>query len=619
MESPIVVHGVPFAEEPRPGQGKVYDFAVDLHLARLNVQLPTGYGKTRVACGLYSILRRQGRANRLLYIVSTQQQRDQFRLDGPSEFAGVGIPTIKQVVDISYDHVLALQKHRQGKAEIFLTTVQSIMERRSGRAAVLDMMATGLWMAVIDEMHHYGDGKAFADAVVNLPFVLTLAMSATPHRKTRDGIFGNLDVVVEYEKAYKEGAVKKLSLHSYAYRVETVAPDGEITSYTTDELAKAFGLTVGAGGELTGLDKAIIARNLRWSPKYVSPLVDKPIQRALETELSSGIPAQVLIKVMSISHAKLVHSQISFMYKDTPIVVEWVGTGDDGRTDEDNAAILRGFCPPKREDGKRHPDDVKVNVLIAVGLAGEGMDSTYVTEIVFLTPANDTNQNRQTIGRGSRTISGVAEQPICHVNVDSSSTLAKYTGKAIMSLLDMPVGEEPEYDPDDDDDDDESKPLPPDPIFLVLDAELIRVDESDVRLAGAYMQQMKLIDYGVSSNDWSMISTDDPRFRHALAGLRAARTHEAEEMNEQSIVERWHNVVKKATQKTAGAAITLLRRQGFSIDGKLAGDLKQRINAQKLREVCPLSKDVQVLQRHYKWLVALDAYLREGKLPSWLV
>ena len=622
MESSIVVQGVPFAEAPRDGQLKVFNLLHDHSRKILTVQLPTGYGKTRVACGCYSILRHQGRVNRLLYIVNTQQQRDQFRSDGPSDFANVGCGDIRHVIDITYDGIRATKAHWNNTAEVFVTTVQSIMGGSSGRSVVEELMSSGEWMIVIDEHHHYGLDKAFSMAVESLPHEFRLAQSATPERPGRDGIFGTPDVIVKYSDAAQvEGAVKSLHLIGYNYRVDTIGPEGEISSFTTTELAEAFGLKSGPNGELTGLDKAIIARNLRWSPKYVSPLVDRPIQRAIANGLASGMPVQVLIRAMSISHAKLVFSQISNMYKDSGLIIEWVGTGEDGKTDEENSRIIAGFCPPKRKEpgyktARRYPEDVAVNILIAIGLAGEGMDSTYVTEVVFLTPGNDTNQNRQTIGRGARIVKNVKT---CNVNVDSSTDLAQFSGSRIMALMDVAVGEIPIADEELGDGEREESPLPVDPLFVILDAELIEVDDGEVRKLGAELERRRGVPYGVGdAAAWNEIPDSDPRFQHVMNLLRDARVKEDELMNEQSITERWHNAVKQATQKVAGAAMRRHQRNGNRVDQSLVGDLKKRINSRKSWDVGPLVKDVEQLKRHYQWLVELDKVLQGGALPLWL-
>ena len=122
----------------------------------LNVQLPTGYGKTRVAAGAYAVLRHQGRATRLLYVVPTLAQRAQFAADGPSEFAEVGLPGPRTICDLGYSVKQAILNHRSDHAQIFTVTIQSLLERGTTIDYVRDLMRTGLWALVIDEYHHYG-------------------------------------------------------------------------------------------------------------------------------------------------------------------------------------------------------------------------------------------------------------------------------------------------------------------------------------------------------------------------------------------------------------------------------------------------------------------------------
>lgn len=74
--------------------------------------------------------------------------------------------------------------------------------------------------------------------------------------------------------------------------------------------------------------------------------------------------------------------------------VEWVGTGSNGRSDKDNRDILRRFCPPK-VDGKRRKQDIDLDVLVHVGMAGEGLDTVFVSEVIHLNPANRNNSNDQ--------------------------------------------------------------------------------------------------------------------------------------------------------------------------------------------------------------------------------
>ena len=113
-----------------------------------------------------------------------------------------------------------------------------------------------------------------------------------------------------------------------------------------------------------------IERQMRWSPKYVSPLIYNPFDRLEATRSHMpGIKCQALVGAMCCSHAQMICDQIRTMYPN--LAIEWVGTGPNGRADDENKAILARFCPPK-VDGQRRSMDVKLDVLVHVGMAGEG-------------------------------------------------------------------------------------------------------------------------------------------------------------------------------------------------------------------------------------------------------
>ena len=120
-----------------------------------------------------------------------------------------------------------------------------------------------------------------------------------------------------------------------------------------------------------------------------SALVDTPITRMLRERLATGHRLQALIGAFCCSHAQLVCEQVQAMFPE--LKVDWVGTGSNGRSDGENRAVLNKFCPPKK-DGKRDPQDIKLDVLVHVGMAGEGLDTVYVSEVIHLNPANKQQQ-----------------------------------------------------------------------------------------------------------------------------------------------------------------------------------------------------------------------------------
>ena len=127
-------------------------------------------------------------------------------------------------------------------------------------------------------------------------------MSATPYRPSDDSAFGAPQVDVSYRQAVKESAVKELQGHAYHYKIDAIDESGELVSFTTAELIEAAG-----GDSQEKIDK--LTRKMRFSPKYISPLITNPIDRMLRDRLRTGMQLQAIIGCMSVSHANLVFEQ----------------------------------------------------------------------------------------------------------------------------------------------------------------------------------------------------------------------------------------------------------------------------------------------------------------------
>jgi superfamily II DNA or RNA helicase len=278
MQSTTIVHGVPFSQKPRNGQQRVFDKAIEADLRELNIKLPTGYGKTFTAAGVYAIRQKHFGLNRLLFITPTIAQHEAFYRDGHCDLALAGVVGPDLIIDLGFiDKVDALKRHRANSAQVFAVTVQGLCS--GAGASVNDLLQSGRWMVVVDEYHHYGIDKAWGLGVRELNHEFLLAMSATPHRPDEDSAFGVPAIEVLYREAMSEGAVKKLCGHAYVYKIDAIDANGEIKSMTTNDLANAIGSTNPTPEQV---EKFRIERKMRWSPKYVSPLVSHPIERMLE-------------------------------------------------------------------------------------------------------------------------------------------------------------------------------------------------------------------------------------------------------------------------------------------------------------------------------------------------
>lgn len=591
---------LPFKQDPRRGQREVINCAIERGRRRLCAQLPTGYGKTFTAAAVYSSLKQQGKVDRLLYLVPTKAQLDQFVQDGPNDLDTANLPGSHYVCDVSYAGAAqTIKQHRAGSHQVFACTIQSLTTAGTG-STIRELLKSGRWMICVDEYHHYGLEKTWGRSVLALEELPTceflLALSATPYRPGDDSAFGKPEVTVSYRRAVQEHAVKPMRCHSYTYRIDAI-DNGDVVSYTTQDLIDQ------AGSEAPEALERVF-REMRWSPKYISPLVDTPISRMQRERLASGYKLQALIGAFCCSHARLVCEQVQSMFPE--LKVDWVGTGTNGRSDSENREILNRFCPPKR-DGRRHQEDIKLDVLVHVGMAGEGLDTLYVSEVIHLNPANKNNSNDQENGRGARYLPDVTT----YINVETGSDYARdWLGHRIELAFDAMPGEvvEDDEEPEESDQEDYDFPeLPDEPTIQIIDCECIEINTGEVERMAEALSEV------------SGVALTDPVLQEKAVELyKRMKREEAERFNERSAVEQWRQAVEQALSVVARRAARMLTAPGARMDRGLLGDLRKRINSRKKRALGAVDRDVQLLRRHYDWLKSLETELIEGGIPGWL-
>lgn len=598
--SQIKAHVKKFKQQPRQGQ-------LDAILAtadsgnRLNVKLPTGYGKTYTALSIYSVLQSLGEVNRLLVIFPTDAQLLQFEESAGRSMEKCAIDGPKSVSDIRFLGAVAISKHQKNQCQVFAITVQSLIGSR-GMDNVTTLLGRGRWMIVVDEYHHYGIDLPFGKAVHALSSEFLLCMSATPYRPDKDSAFGEPEVVVTYRDAVEEKSVKPLRGHAYNYKVDAITADNEVISFTTDELVAEAG-----GDSPSTIEKMIYGRKLRWSPKYISPLVSNPLSRMIAQRVKTGYKLQAIVGAMCVSHAEMVCEQIQASFPD--LVCEWVGTGDDGRTSEKNREILKKFAPPNGEAPT-------VDVLVHVGMAGEGLDTVYVSEVIHLNAASVNNTNNQENGRAARYLPGV----IGNINFDAGSGYAAkgYVGGAIMDAMDdmPPQPDDTDGEPAEREPSNELMELPEQPCIKILNAECTSIDSGDVEVQYMAKQLVRLVE-GFTKED--LENANSEVWQYAIQGVKQMRSQDAAIHNERSVILQWEEAVKNSVSTATGNAIRLLTKAGTRIDKAMIGDIKKRIYSRKKRDLGAAEKSVESLQKHYQWLLNLNKrMLGEGTVPQWL-
>jgi superfamily II DNA or RNA helicase len=565
-------------------------------------KLPTGYGKTLAAAGSYAVVRKRGLANRCLYVVPRRRQAMQAGEEIPRGLATFGVTTGS--ITIGEDPVQALRRHREGAVEVFVATVQSLVTGR-GLSAVNELLQTGQWFIVIDEHHHYGNGGAWVERMMSLNYAARLAMSATPNRHDGTDFFPDPDVRETYYEASRAGYVKRMSLHAYQYSVDAITVDGRVIPFTTEQILKDVG-----SDKPEAIDQYMASKKMRWSPKYISPLVTFPLDRIIGLRADRGIKSQMIVQAMSCAHAKMVCEQVSALIPDN-MSVDWVGTGPFGRLGPENDAVIERFCPNKNPmTGRR---EWKLDILVNVGMAGEGLDTTDVTEVVFLTPANLTISNYQIMGRGARAMPGM---PLCHINVDTSSPMAgeddKYNGAKVMQLFDEDVKIEiSEEDEEAARGESEYTELPDDFQVVIVDVRLV-----DIRQEPMFAHTVATL-----RADSDLATVADELIEEKAE--RAVYQYINRANNESAVLAQKRDQLNTEVRKVAGLVLRRIAQSGVRPEKSLVGDICKRISGRKksLFGAVETACDAE-LQAHRKWLKNLEheiltAHGIEG-VPQWL-
>jgi len=579
-------------EPLRQGQREV----IELFFERATVvaKLPTGIGKTRTAAVAYGVQRIRNLTNRVLYIVPRSSQAVQAAEEFPRDLSRVlNIPTKSLILGDT--PLPALKAHRSGECEIFITTIQALVSNGNALTALREMMATGKWFIVIDEYHHYGSpDKAWTKKLQSLPHQAFLAMSATPYRQDESEPFGEPDVKFEYRAARKLGYVKELELHAYDYRVDAMVNNVDVQTFTTAEIYKMAG-----SDKPEVIDREMAVRELRWSPRYFSPLLEKPLARMM----SYPFEAQMLVQAISCSHAKMVCEQIRSLIS-PGVEVDWVGTGPRGRSDAENEEILKRFCPPKDASGIRQ---WTLDILVNVGMAGEGLDCTDVCEVVFLNAPGLNNTTLQTIGRLSRVPRNILPTPKGFVSVDEACEMAAYAGDSVETCFEQKPEinhdgphESPSFEGD--------YVIPPD--VIIKNAELTNIRNHPHY--EAVMQEVMNRPYSAQ-----MVRTDIEQIVEET--LREGLKKRDPLFNESALIIKEKIKIENAARLKTFQVMGMMKKAG-RLQVIEYQDIIKRIKARKNRELHsnPDGCSLVELGRHMDWMRHFETILKNG-LPQWLI
>lgn len=607
MESSSNLFGMPSPKNSggfklRKGQEKLGEFvAKNLGTGLINVQFPTGYGKTVAFAVAYQQYRESGIANRALVVVPTRSQRRQYERDFSKACAkiGLGIAGVKRVdCDES-----TLKYHRTNQAEIFVIGVGKLLQNLG---YMHDLMAKGRWFLVADEHHHYGEDMPWGDAVKELMKLSerTLAMSATPYRNGGDlSIFGKPTdgLSITLGEAYEEEAIKRIKANIEHYFVDVVDMNGEMTRITTESLRLNETLP-------STLSAWETKQQLRYLNKYLSPMLSSAVACLTRKQIELPGEHQMIVYAMSCRHAQSLAKTI-YEVGLKELTVDWVGVGPDGRIEQENDAVIDAF-----KDGK-------INCLVQVNKAGEGFDVSRASVLVFLNLLGSSPQAEQQIGRGLRRNYAIRnhKDDICDIFVPADSDLVEL----VRGLQELTT---PEPDKGKDKEDRESAEnvfrLESLPSWQLINAEHDRsevlwvIEPNDPRVFQVAKQMEK-----ANSSKGKRFNAQDQEFLEDVAqAMTALMRQEHQAQSEDDMLAQAKKSTARAVNVCANNYVKIRAKQsGGSYERTLSGDVIKRIHGYWKSRHC--GHDAMTLteaRQKYDWVESLNNSLRGGEIPEWL-
>jgi len=585
----------------RAGQEEFIDY-VDSHPKQTvyNGVMPTGYGKSKTAECTCEILKKQGRANRFLFIVPTDTQRTQYITGIGEDFINMGLDLrlaeyqtesglkyhAPMLVDCS---TKVLRAHRENLCEVYVTTVQSITCNEGFYA---DLMSSGRWCIFCDEYQKLNKDESakWGKAVQNLNYCVMFGLTATPIRSDKkDTVFASKepDVMVTLEEAYEQKAIRGVQAHIEHYFVDVKSNNGEIERVTTENI-----------------NSYDLSKELRFTTKYMASILASATACLSVKNLAHEKQHQMLVFAMNVSHAKNVSDLLNELYGDG--FSQWVGVGPDGRPDKENKDIIQRY------------KNNKLPCLVQVDLAGEGFDNPRSSVLVFLHLLKKaTVKAVQQAGRGLRRNYLVAEfdQDICDIFASPDTEMAELAVELANRTLDsMKIGEEkggtggrnkrntPIYE------------IPP------FDSS-IQNTEYDRSVVISKITQFQIDSFRdrvakVEGDDVAKTVSDD-RLRQILADSLMEKTEKIKALND----------TKKSSElKVQEAQRTLMNnvarfRYGYSVPKTVYGDIMRAINTRWVKQTglkhsSMLDED---FAKKHEWLKSInDGIQSTREIPAWL-
>ncbi len=585
----------------RRGQREAFVLFSTVMKTRYAIQLPTGYGKTWIACMAHAVFRDLGRTNRTLIIVPQEVQFDQYvgTDDDPGLMEDLDKLQIPYLGIEWCDSTRCVKSHRQNTADIYVTTIHKVQRDKTGLFA--DLMVNGRWLIVADEDHHYALGQAWGEAIEALPYEVLVGMSATPFRADRRAtvIPEAQDITVSIDDALREHAIRpvRANISNYFVDISTSEEEGSRRINLAQLEEEARGLDISAWEA---------QKKIRYNTAYLSQMLSDAVTCLQARNARHPGQHQMLVFAMSCKHAAHITETLNLIAQN-PLFARWIGEGPQGQDDLINKANFAAF--QKNE----YP------CLVQVNKAGEGFDNKRCSVGVFLNLIGDTPQARQHIGRLLRRNATIPwGEDFCDL---FTSTDAKIRALLEAYSEDLPALDEMQQALLDDDasgEDTEYCRLYRIPDLFILDVEFIETQ----------------LHYPLGSLEATVEAYRDATAERLLPlGLQAPSDEQLARVLKDLFLQQQHPILasprarKEAVQHAVYGMVPELARTalrckyGPEIDSKRLGDVCRLINKmwQRTHQLSHDEMDEKDFRVKYAWIQEVNNTIcATRELPLWL-
>ena len=588
------------SENPRIGQARVWTACMRaLYGDSVFAVLPTGYGKTKAACGAFAILRARGLVTHMLVMVPYDTQREQWVEKAVGNFASLGVKIRGAIRIAKESHDLRYAE--PGGIEVFVATYAQLL---ADPGYWQRLMNKGSWFVVRDECHHLGEEGKWAEASTTmLTHAVRLDMSATPVRTDRrllvgvntkqrdDGTWELVPTVrVSMAEALHEEAVRWPELRKHHYAVQVSKSDGSLETLTTESLTDEA---------RADFDVYETKYQLRYRSEYLSSMLIDACNELATRNMRQPGEHQMLVFCMTQRHADFVCQTLNGL-DGRESFAEWIGMD---RPKAINEMIMERYAGGK------------TLCLVQVDKAGEGFDHPRASVLVFLNLVRSRTKTAQQIGRGLR-----RNYAIAHFVDDTCVVFASADSAAAEGVLEI------QHDADESmrervSDEGESCDVrvPTLPSISVLSAEFERCE----RLGPGGILDETLVTRGADiaramGRDPSEFTPEQLANGARMAARDRLTPSAQDKLSEDSLRTLWSGRVESAVGTIARYAVRTRSGELFSMAE--VGDAKHAIHTEWIRAsgVGHKAMTASEYQRKYEWLGGLLDLLAKGHRPSWL-